>query len=33
MSKARVKRGPGPKVMLTKGNYRKKALSFLLQDF
>lgn len=33
MSKPRVKRGPGPTVMLTEGNYRKKALSFLLQDF
>ena len=33
MSKARVKRGPGPKVMLTDGNYRKKALPYLLGDF
>ena len=33
MSKARVKRGPGPKVLLTDGNYRKKALPHLLEEF
>jgi len=33
MSKGRVKRGPGPKVLLTDGNYRKKALPHLLEDF
>ena len=33
MSKPRVKRGPGPKVLLSDGNYRKKALPQLLEDF
>jgi hypothetical protein len=33
MKQPRVKRGPGPKSRLTKGNYRKKALKFLLTDF
>lgn len=33
MSAARVKRSAGPKAKLTKGNYRKKALPFLLKDF
>lgn len=33
MSEPRVKRSKGPKVLLTDGNYRKKALPFLLQDF
>lgn len=33
MKQPRVKRGPGPKGKLTQGNYRKKALPFLLIDF
>ncbi len=33
MGQARVKRGAGPKGHVTEGNYRKKALPFLLQDF
>lgn len=34
MKRPRVKRGPGPKArLLTQGNYRKKALQFLLDDF
>lgn len=33
MSVARVKRGAGPKGVLTKNNYRRKALKFLKADF
>lgn len=33
MSAPRVKRGPGPRKVLTKATYRKKALPFLLKDF
>lgn len=33
MSKARVKRSLGPKGTITKNNYRRKALPWLLKDF
>ena len=33
MSSARVKRGPGPRRLLTEATYRKKSLPFLLKDF
>ena len=33
MKATRVKRSAGPKSTLTKANYRKKALNFLLKDF
>lgn len=33
MTAERVRRGPGPPVMLREGNYRKKALPFLRNDF